>query len=110
MGVIFCGYESCVHGFVYSTVRGITSFITTIRRYGRLVTERKRKIFDLFAVSVMKDKEIHSTYFNSAIITQLKEMDYCARRAAIEQLKFLWIHKIKNFCGFTKMLFSQMTK
>jgi len=34
------------------------NFITGIRRYGRLVTERKRKIFDPFAVSVMKNKEI----------------------------------------------------
>jgi len=34
------------------------SFITSIRRYGRLVTERKRKNFDPFAVSAMKDKEI----------------------------------------------------
>jgi len=37
VGVIFRGYESCAHGFVYSTVRVITSFITGIRRYGRLV-------------------------------------------------------------------------
>jgi len=29
----------------------------------------KRKIFDPIAISVMKDKEICSTYFNSAIIT-----------------------------------------
>jgi len=36
----------------------ITSFITSIRRYGRLVMERKRKIFDPFAVSVMKDDKI----------------------------------------------------
>jgi len=36
----------------------ITSFITSIRRYGRLVTERKRKNFNPFSVSVMKDKEI----------------------------------------------------
>jgi len=55
---VFCGYESCAHGFVYSTVRGIMSFITSIRRYGRLVTERKKKNFDLFAVSVIKNKEI----------------------------------------------------
>jgi len=34
----------------------IMSFITSIRRYGRLVTERKRKNFDPYAVSVMKDK------------------------------------------------------
>ena len=38
VGVIFCGYESCAHGFVYFAVRVITSFITSIRRYGRLVT------------------------------------------------------------------------
>jgi len=40
------------------------------------------------------------------------KMDHCARRAGTEhceQLKFLWIHKVKNFCGFTKMLFSRMT-
>jgi len=36
----------------------ITSFVTSIRRYGRPVTERKRTIFDPFAVSVMKDKKI----------------------------------------------------
>jgi len=39
----------------------ITSFITSIRRYGRLVMERKRNFLILllpFAVSVMKDKEI----------------------------------------------------
>jgi len=36
----------------------ITSFIASIRRYGRLVMQRKRKKFDPFAVSVMKDKEI----------------------------------------------------
>jgi len=37
-------------------------------------------------------------------------MDRCARRAATKQLKFSWIHKVKNFCEFTKMLFSRMTK
>jgi len=36
----------------------IMSFITSIRRYGRLVMERKKKIFDPFAVSVKKYKEI----------------------------------------------------
>jgi len=58
VGVIFCGYELCAHGFDYSTIRGYNSFITSIRRYGRLVMKRKRKKFDPFAVSVMKDKEI----------------------------------------------------
>jgi len=46
------------HNFVYFTVRGYNEFITSIRRYGRLVMERKRKNFDSFAVSVMTDKEI----------------------------------------------------
>jgi len=36
----------------------ITKFITSIMRYGRLVMERKRKNFDPFIASVMKDKEI----------------------------------------------------
>jgi len=58
VGAIFRGYESCAHGFVYSTVRVITSFITSIRGYGRLVMQRKRKNSDYFTVSVMKDKEI----------------------------------------------------
>jgi len=35
----------------------IMSFITSIRRYGRLVMKKKEK-FDPFAVSVMKDKEM----------------------------------------------------
>jgi len=54
-----------IFGFVYPAVRGYNefynqykeiweaSFITSIRRYGRLVTETKRKNFDPFAVSVM---------------------------------------------------------
>jgi len=46
------------HNFVYFTVRDYNEFITSIRRYGRLVMERKRKNFDPFAVSVMTDKEI----------------------------------------------------
>jgi len=37
-------------------------------------------------------------------------MDHCSRKVAIEQLKFLWIHQVKFFCGFTKSYFSQMTK
>jgi len=36
----------------------IASFITSIRRYGRIVMERKREKINPFAVSVMKDKEI----------------------------------------------------
>jgi len=42
------------------TVRGYNKwdFITSVRRYGRLVTERKLKNFYPFAVSVTKDKEI----------------------------------------------------
>jgi len=59
VGVIFRGYESCAHDFVYSAVRGYNKFYNQyIRRYGRLVMEKKRKNFDPFAVSVMKDKEI----------------------------------------------------
>jgi len=58
VGVIFHGYELCAHSFVYSAFRVIMSFITSIRRYGRLDTERKRKNSDCFAVSGMKDKEI----------------------------------------------------
>jgi len=36
----------------------LMGFITSIRRYGMLVMEGKRKNFSPFAVSVMKDKEI----------------------------------------------------
>jgi len=55
-GYYFLCYVSCAHDFVDSTVRVITSFINSVRGYGRLVTERKRKNFDPYAVSVMKER------------------------------------------------------
>jgi len=55
VGVIFRGYESCAHSFVYSAFRGYDEFYN---QYKRLVMERERKKIDPFAVSVMKDKEI----------------------------------------------------
>jgi len=58
VGVIFVVMNH-VHTVLFIPQLGvITSFITSIRRYGKLVTERKRKNFDPFAVSVMNSKEI----------------------------------------------------
>jgi len=58
----------------------------------------------------MKDKEIvHILIAPSSRGklkgSTLKEMDYCARRAATEKLKFLWIHKVKIFVDLQKCYF-----
>jgi len=57
----------------------------------------------------MKDKEIvHILIVPSSCGKlqggALKEMDHCARRAATEQLKFSWIHKV-NFSWIYKNVF-----
>jgi len=44
------------------------------------------------------------------IATLLKEINHCARKAGIEQLKFSWIHQVKKFHGFTKKLFLWVMK
>jgi len=69
VGIIFAVKNHMHMVLLIQPLRAITSFITSIGRYGRLVMERKRKIFNPFAISVMKDKELVHTYFISTIIT-----------------------------------------
>jgi len=59
VGVIFHGlYESCVHGFVDSTVMGYNEFYNMYKVIWKACYGEKREFFDHFVVSVMKDKEI----------------------------------------------------
>jgi len=62
----------CTH-FVDPPLEAIMSFINSIRRYGRLVME-KRKLFSFFAVSVMKDKEIVHILIVPSSCSKLKVM------------------------------------
>jgi len=58
VGVIFCGYESCAHSFVYSTVRGYNEFYNQYKEIWEASYGEKKENFDPFAVSVMSNKEI----------------------------------------------------
>ena len=58
MGVIFRGYESCAHSFVYSTVRGYNEFYNQYKEILEASYREKKEKFRSFTVSVMKDKEI----------------------------------------------------
>jgi len=68
-GCYFSWLRICVHGFIDSAIIGYNKFYNQYREIWEASYKEKRKIFDPFVVSVMKDKEIASTYFNSAIIT-----------------------------------------
>jgi len=57
-GCYFRGYESCAHGFVYSTVKGYNEFYNQYKEILEAIYGEKREKFDRFTVSVMKDKEI----------------------------------------------------
>jgi len=48
----------CAHGFVDSTVRGCNKFYNQYKEIWEASYGEKRKNFDPFAVSMIKDKEI----------------------------------------------------
>jgi len=63
VGTYFCGcyfswLKICAHDFVNSTVIGYNKFYNQYKETWEASYEEKRKIFDPFAISVMKDKEI----------------------------------------------------
>jgi len=58
MGVIFHGYESRAHSFVYSTVRGYNEFYNQYKEIWEASYGEKKEEFDPFAASVIKHKEI----------------------------------------------------
>jgi len=57
-GCYFCGHELCAHIFVDSTVRGYNQYKEIWEASYGEVWEKKEILSILFAVSVMKDKEI----------------------------------------------------
>ena len=57
-GCYFLWLRICAHGFVDSAIIGYNKFYNQYKEIWEASYEEKRKIFDPFAVSVMKDKEI----------------------------------------------------
>jgi len=45
MGIIFCGYELCAHGFVYSAVRGYNKFYNQYKEIWEATYREKKENF-----------------------------------------------------------------